>query len=1201
MLKRKKNYFRQVLSITLVLLTVISMLIVMPVSTSAATNRAGEYTISGSYNTGESNKSGYLSDFRITVGSQYFYDDSGGISQTKYQYHTFDWTYFVFYIYANDIASHTSFRLTRNGSNYTNLSLSGSSSGYLYKGSLPDGDYVLVYVGEYWDTIFSKKTYTFTYNFTVDTTAPSVSLTAGGLNISSGSYTNQAIKFSASDTYSEEKIYYKAPGESAYSRVTATSKSVSATSANNGWWYFYAGDGYQSTGTYSVYLDTVYPVGYITNSSGASLSSGSYTNKPVIYTASDKGGVNYCEVFLPNASSWSSYAAGTALSSYQGWYYFRAVDKAGNVSGYSSVYYDATAPYGTLYGGDYSKSSGSYTNASYIKYVASDSHSGVSSCYVLKPGSSSYVSYTSGTQFTSEGTYYFYCVDRSGNQSSVSYITIDRTRPTAQLYVDGDPIASGSYTNGEYISFESNGTCYVKLPNSTSFTQYISGTEYDKVGKYVFYAVDSAGNQTGEYTLVIDRTQKSVELGNVTDGNTDGDVIVTWADGEPDIYAPISEVSINGVMVDKDAVIYTINAGKYEVVVTDAAGNVWSTSFTSTKKNILTDTLVNQYYEVKDVAGNASSFSNYENAINYAKTVESGYVNTGVWSGGSWDGGIAMDAKDSVNAKNGTYYVYKKSGDSDERVAYFTVERLNDVIREHAKQRVQSYYYWQKTPADFADGEMMYIEDIISDKVTLGDNITAYLNGELVTGTVIDTEGKNTLTICDAYGNSCDYTITVVRSAPNIVYSTGGGNNTADTSRTYYFKDGVTVSMRDIYDGMAMLYVLNSKGKIIGYADTVQAFNISDSGSYTVVAINHSEETRTFKLILSRNAPTVTMSENVEHKRLDIVISESEDLHSNIQSLEIYKSTDSGESWTLIFEDDYGNEISLKRDKYSFRTSGIYKVVLTDEFRTGIDAVTVQYAYGQKAPTGTLTGVENGGYTSGAVMFKWTDEATVTVKRNGEIIEYRSGRDIREDGEYIITIENFDGFKSTYFFTIDTKAPKFTLNGVENGGTVNTDVSLTHTDKAQLYKNGELVGEYISDTPITEDGVYRIVITDLSGNETETTFTIDKTAPTLTLNGVLNGGTTKGRVTLSLPDEEVSVKVYLNGEDIGYKGQKLKDAGAYTVVLTDSVGNVSEYSFEILETIPAAAIVLIVVAVLGVVGTVVAIIISNKRKKEYYE
>ena len=79
-----------------------------------------------------------------------------------------------------------------------------------------------------------------------------------------------------------------------------------------------------------------------------------------------------------------------------------------------------------------------------------------------------------------------------------------------------------------------------------------------------------------------------------------------------------------------------------------------------------------------------------------------------------------------------------------------------------------------------------------------------------------------------------------VRSAPEIIYSTGGGNNTADTSRTYYFKGGVTVSVSDAYDSMAMLYVVNSKGKIIGCADAVQAFNISDSGSYKVVAINHS-------------------------------------------------------------------------------------------------------------------------------------------------------------------------------------------------------------------------------------------------------------------------------------------------------------------------------------------------------------------------
>ena len=194
-MKGKKKFLRRLIVLVMTLLTIIGTMVVMPVSTSAATNRAGVYTISGTYDIGDGSKSGYLSDFRITIATQYFTDDSATVAQTKYNNHTFPWTYFSFYIYATDIDSHTSFKLTRNGSTYTSKSLSGNGSGYLYQGSLPDGDYVLTYVGTYWDGIFSKKTYTFTYHFTVDTTSPSVSLKANGSTIASGRYTNKAIAF----------------------------------------------------------------------------------------------------------------------------------------------------------------------------------------------------------------------------------------------------------------------------------------------------------------------------------------------------------------------------------------------------------------------------------------------------------------------------------------------------------------------------------------------------------------------------------------------------------------------------------------------------------------------------------------------------------------------------------------------------------------------------------------------------------------------------------------------------------------------------------------------------------------------------------------------------------------------------------------------------------------------------------------------
>lgn len=1333
---KKRKVLKRIVILVMALVMICSVFMVMPMSTSAATNQAGVYTISGSYNIGDGTVSGYLDDFRIAVSTERFRDDA--YVSTFYNDKIYDWTYISFYLHAGDIDEHSSFTLTRNGSTYISNSLSGDGDLNLYKGRLPDGNYVLTYVGTYWASVFSKKTYTFTYRFRIDTNAPSASLTAGGSYISSGSYTNKAIKFSASDTYTSCTIYYRSPGSSSYSSTTASSKSVSASASNNGWWYFYAGDGYQSSSTYSVYLDTVSPVGKITNSSGTTLSSGSYTNKPVKYTATDAGGISYLQVLTPTASSWANYSSGTALSSSQGWYYFRAVDHAGNTSGTSSVYYDATAPTGTLYGGNSVKSSGSYTNASYITYSATDAHSGVSSCYVKKPGSSSYVSYMNGSQLTAEGTYSFYCVDYSGNQSATVSIALDRTIPTAELFVDGEAVPSGTYTNGEYIFFESDGNCYVKLPNSTSFSDYVSGTEYDKPGKYVFYAQDAAGNNTGEYSIVIDRTSKDVWCNNVFDGKTDGDVTVSWKNGDADIYAPITSVTVNGKSISNGEIVHTISTGSYEVFVTDAAGNTWSTSFVSTKKNILNDTLQKEYYETTDESGEVFSFETYDNAFAFAAERENSTVSKGVWSSSVWDTGIPMDAKDSVNAVNGEYFIYKKSGAPDELVAYFTLDRLNEVIAEYADDSIKSYYYWQKAPATQVDGENLYRESdggtLTVNSVILGEHIGVLLDGEEFTGNVIETEGTHTVTVYDSFGNSRDYTVTIVRNTPSILYSIGeGAENSISFDRTYYFKDEVRFSISDTVDTFAMFRIVDKSGNIIAIRSAGETYMITESGEYSVISVNHAGDSQPLKLVVSRNAPAVDMTADAEEKRLIITVTPSKDRESHIQSIEILKSTDGGSTWQTLTEDDYKTAVTVDRGVYEFRTSGLYKVTVTDEFRTGIDAIVKQLNYIQPLPTGTLDGVENGGHTNTGVKFTWEDEAVVTVTKNGEAIEYNSGDILNEDGEYVIVFENHDGNRSEYRFVIDKVKPQIAVEGVRGDMPVNTPVSVNFTEtglaaiitkdgterpytsgtavtehghytvrvsdlagnvteavftidkevdytvnthnasvstsvtltlnedaEMLVYKNGETI-EYEPGTAITEPAEYLIKLSDSFGNTSEITFTVvsptvnklvynfdnvegfekilvngedkrlnygtlelltdgsyevsvvangithsfaitvDATAPTLTLNGVENGGTTKGAVTLSELSEDASMKVYLDDMLIDYEmGDELEDIGMYKVVLEDSAGNVSEYNFEILWKMPAAAIVLIVVAALGIVGAVVWIIISSKRKKEYY-
>ena len=285
-----------------------------------------------------------------------------------------------------------------------------------------------------------------------------------------------------------------------------------------------------------------------------------------------------------------------------------------------------------------------------------------------------------------------------------------------------------------------------------------------------------------------------------------------------------------------------------------------------------------------------------------------------------------------------------------------------------------------------------------------------------------------------------------------------------------------------------------------------------------------------FSLVISRNAPIVEVTENGKNKTLDIAIAESTDKESHIQTLEIYKSTNGGDTWELLTADDYGTTISADNLSYRFRTSGLYRVVVTDEFRTGIDAVVSENEYKQPAPEGILSGVENGGYTNGTVSFAWTDEATVIVKKDGKQIEYISGKELAEDGD-----------------------------------TVNRDVSAVFEAEGvtvELFKDGNSLGAYVSGTVIAEDGAYRIVVTDLAQNTTEAEFTVDKTVD-FSIN--VNDKGLSNSVTVTA-NEEVTLVLTKDGEVVEYKpGDAITEPAAYTLSMTDALGNKAEMSFTIVE------------------------------------
>ena len=86
---------------------------------------------------------------------------------------------------------------------------------------------------------------------------------------------------------------------------------------------------------------------------------------------------------------------------------------------------------------------------------------------------------------------------------------IDKTAPTGTLYGGDTRLSNGATTTEGNVSFEASDArsgidkIYVKKPGSSSYTTYTSGTKLTTEGKYSFYCVDKAGNQSSVYTATL--------------------------------------------------------------------------------------------------------------------------------------------------------------------------------------------------------------------------------------------------------------------------------------------------------------------------------------------------------------------------------------------------------------------------------------------------------------------------------------------------------------------------------------------------------------------------------------------------------------------------------------------------------------------------------------------------------------------------
>ena len=181
-----------------------------------------------------------------------------------------------------------------------------------------------------------------------------------------------------------------------------------------------------------------------------------------------------------------------------------------------------------------------------------------------------------------------------------------------------------------------------------------------------------------------------------------------------------------------------------------------------------------------------------------------------------------------------------------------------------------------------------------------------------------------------------------------------------------------------------------------------------------------------------------------------------------------------------------------------------------------------------------------------------------------------------------ITITNIDE-------TPEIDGEKPIITGVTEGSIyqeqVVPEVTDEHLKEIILIKDGEEIA-YTNQTPITEDGNYTLTARDEAGNETTVHFSIDKTAPSITvqLSEVTEEQTVNVDITVTEQVTSIeSVKMAQGRQDVSYfqnngtdtnipEGQKeiianttVSENGFYTIYAKDTAGNESVSILEVTE------------------------------------
>ena len=502
--------------------------------------------------------------------------------------------------------------------------------------------------------------------------------------------------------------------------------------------------------------------------------------------------------------------------------------------------------------------------------------------------------------------------------------------------------------------------------------------------------------------------------------------------------------------------------------------------------------------------------------------------------------GKATEREDIVSAKD-----YRDENEVAKKLEALTNEDVKEALQERL-DKVNEYLDDETAPKVNINDKDVFTEDveiIVEDENDV--TITLTKDGEELEDTSKTSgDGIYTLTVVDKAFNETKVTFIVDGTNPVFKGLTNGKHydefevNVEDTSK-------VTIMISK--DGETEVAIENNT-------------TVTEEGTYKITATDEAGNTTTIWVAIDKTAPTIDRTSEVEYPTADQTVIVKDKFLTNV-------TVEGPEQEGTYTREDFtvGERNENFAIEFTFTTEGTYTITATDKI--GL-TTTETFTIDKTAPV--INGFEDCKYFYNTTIKPELIEKNIeSYTLNGEAYD---GKEITEDGHYVLVAKDKAGLTTTVKFAIDTTAP--TITGVENNKFYNTTVKPVIEDENLAYVTINKL-PYIPGTPIFLYGKYELVAYDKAGNSTKVNFTIDNIKPKILLLDRIEYISGK-----YLPIKPVILEQYIdtivvkkNGVVIPYeKGQQLKDDATYEITVTDKAGNTETVTFTMDSVSPTAMV-----------------------------